>query len=146
MTKDVLITVTGQQDYDKAPEEIQEIQVITRGNYYYKNNKHYILYEEVIPEESKTIRNVVKIAEDYVEITKKGAINTQMMFTLGQQNMSPYITEVGMIEIGVLARKIELLEMEGEMILERLYSLEMNHDYVSDSRIVVKLEQVNETK
>ena len=39
MTKDVLITVTGQQDYDKAPEEIQEIQVITRGNYYYKNNK-----------------------------------------------------------------------------------------------------------
>ena len=51
-----------------------------------------------------------------------------------------------MIEIGVLARKIELLEMEGEIILELLYSLEMNHDYVSDSRIVVKVEQVNETK
>ena len=144
MTKDVLITVTGQQDYGDSPEEIQEIQVITRGTYYYKNNKHYILYDEVMPGVTKTVSNIVKISDDYVEITKKGAINTQMTFTLGRQNMSPYITEVGVVEVGVLARKIELLETEHEILLELLYSLEMNHDYVSDSKITVKVNTVNQ--
>ena len=45
MTKDVLITISGIQMMD---EEDSDVEMIVRGDYYQKNGKHYILYEEVM--------------------------------------------------------------------------------------------------
>ena len=39
MTKDVLISISGLQ---LEAEDDEPIEVVTSGNYYYKNNKHYI--------------------------------------------------------------------------------------------------------
>ena len=43
MTKDVLVRVTGSHLMN---EETDDISVITAGTYYFKNGKHYIVYEE----------------------------------------------------------------------------------------------------
>ena len=45
MTKDVLITISGIQMID---EEDSDVEMIVRGDYYQKNGKHYILYEEMM--------------------------------------------------------------------------------------------------
>ena len=45
MTKEVLVTVSGLQSMGG---ESDQIQVITAGNYYRKNGKHYIVYDEMI--------------------------------------------------------------------------------------------------
>ena len=46
MTKDVIIRICGLQ---AGPETDGEpIEMIVTGEYFYKNNKHYILYEEVV--------------------------------------------------------------------------------------------------
>ena len=69
MTKDVLITisglhyeeniVTGEEDTETEP-----IEVISPAVYYFKNGKHYILYEEPIEGTAGTIKNKIKIKED----------------------------------------------------------------------------------
>ena len=50
MTQDVLLTISGLHDMVFAdPEENEEnepIEVITPASYYWKNGKHYILYDE----------------------------------------------------------------------------------------------------
>lgn len=52
MTQDVLLTISGLHDMAFAdPEENEEnepIEVITPASYYWKNGKHYILYDEVM--------------------------------------------------------------------------------------------------
>ena len=55
MTKDILLSIsglhydmTGIPDEPGAEEENGPIEVITPASYYYKNGKHYIVYDEVL--------------------------------------------------------------------------------------------------
>ena len=78
MTKEVIITIRGLQagpDTDGEP-----IEMIITGEYYYKNNKHYILYEEVMEGETATNKNRIKIAPGYMELVKSGLVIVHMLF------------------------------------------------------------------
>ena len=44
MTKDVLLSISGLQFAARDEEDVEPIEVITAGDYYKKNGKHYILY------------------------------------------------------------------------------------------------------
>ena len=46
MTKDVIVSINGLQ-IARQNEESEPIEVITAGDYYKKNDKHYIIYDEV---------------------------------------------------------------------------------------------------
>lgn len=46
MTKEVLISLKGLQSSMESGEEL--VEVIVAGEYYFRNNKHYLLYEEVM--------------------------------------------------------------------------------------------------
>ena len=78
MTKEVLITICGLQngpDVDGEP-----IEMTTVGEYFYKNGKHYVLYEEVMEGESKPTKNRIKFAPGMLELTKNGVVNVHMLF------------------------------------------------------------------
>ena len=51
MTKDVLLSISGLH-YDVAgvteEDENEPIEVITPAAYYFKNGKHYVIYDEVV--------------------------------------------------------------------------------------------------
>ena len=52
MTKDVLISISGLHFED---DENETVEVVTPGNYYFKNNKHYLLYDEYLDDSSNEI-------------------------------------------------------------------------------------------
>lgn len=54
MTKDVLVSVRGAHIADG---ETNNLEVITAGSYYFKNGKHYIIYDEILEGEEGSIRN-----------------------------------------------------------------------------------------
>ena len=59
MTKDVLVKISGLQfaeDQDNGP-----VEIITTGNYYKKNGKHYILYDEVQEGFDGVTKSVIKV-------------------------------------------------------------------------------------
>ena len=70
MTKDVLITISGIQMID---EEDSDVEMIVRGDYYQKNGKHYILYEEMMEGFTGKVKNVIKISPSGMDIIKKGS-------------------------------------------------------------------------
>lgn len=57
MTKDVLVSVRGAHIADG---ETNNLEVITAGSYYFKNGKHYIIYDEILEGEEGSIRNTIK--------------------------------------------------------------------------------------
>ena len=69
MTKDVLITIRGVHTVD---EEDNDVEMIVRGDYYQKNGKHYVLYEELIEGFKEPVKNIIKITSTSMDITKKG--------------------------------------------------------------------------
>ena len=137
MTKNVLITVQGMQINLNGSDNVE---VTTVGNYYYKNGKHYIYYEEILDCTEPPIKNWIKIYDQKVEVCKRGASNVQMFFETGKKSTSLYKTPFGTIEIGICAQEIEFHETEEKMKLELRYDLEMNGEYVGDSFIYMTVE------
>ena len=48
MTKDILLTISGLQFQAQEDGDGEPVEVITPGDYYKKNEKHYVLYDEVM--------------------------------------------------------------------------------------------------
>ena len=92
MTKDVLVTINGIHTMD---EEDNDVEMVVRGDYYQKNGKHYILYEEVLEGMEETVKNVIKISDSSMDIIKKGAANSHMLFEKNKKNLSCYSTPWG---------------------------------------------------
>ena len=51
MTQEVLLTISGlhQMEFmENGDEENEPIEVITPASYYLKNDRHYVIYDEVV--------------------------------------------------------------------------------------------------
>lgn len=66
MTENVILTVRGHQT-DLGEDATTEL--IAGAAYYYRNGKHYILYDEIDPESGEQSGNTIKIGEDRVDVT-----------------------------------------------------------------------------
>lgn len=130
MAKDVLVSVKGTQFIDG---EKDSVEIITSGAWYEKNGKQYLLYEETYEEMQVTTKNTVKITPELVEVTKKGAISSRMVYELGKQHMSDYVTPMGLIVLGITTKDIFVEADSDKLRLELHYTMEMNGQFVSDS-------------
>jgi len=130
MAKDVLVSVKGTQFIDG---EKDSVEVITSGTWYEKNGKQYLLYEETYEGMQVTTKNTVKITPEIVEVTKKGAISSRMVYELGKQHMSDYTTPMGLIVLGITTKDIFVEADKDKLHLELKYAMEMNGQFVSDS-------------
>lgn len=130
MAKDVLVSVKGTQVIDG---EHDSIEVITSGTWYEKNGKQYIMYEETYEEMQATTKNIVKISPELVEVTKKGAITSKMVYEQEKQHMSNYMTPMGLIVLGITTKDIFVEASEDALHLEIQYAMEMNGQFVCES-------------
>lgn len=135
MTKEVLIAISGLQF---EVDEDQAVEVITVGEYYYKNGKHYILYEEVQEGEGVT-KNTIKISDHQVDILKKGANNVHMVFEENKQNLTYYNTMYGELLIRISTTRVQKKEEENLLLTEIDYGLDINYNHISDCSIRIKI-------
>lgn len=139
MKKEVIINISGLQ-LDVSSEE--PIELMTTGAYYLKNGKHYIMYDE-LTDDSQIVKNRLKISPKVVEVTKKGASSSHMVFERGKENLTYYDTPFGSLLLGINTSKIDLQETEDSMALHIDYGLSINSDHISDCSIDVSIESKN---
>ena len=137
MTKDVLITIRGVHTLDH---EDNDVEMIVRGDYYQKNGKHYILYEEIREGAEERVKNVIKISPSSMDIIKKGVTNSRMLFEKNKKNLSCYSTPVGNLVIGIQANHFYVEEQENSIKVNVDYSLDINYEHMSDCRICVDVQ------
>ena len=145
MTEDILISVRGLHTLDTEQEEEQtdELEMTMPGKYYFRNGKHYVLFEKTDEESQSVVKNRFKLAPDRLEISKKGATNTTMTFQRGEKSSSWYGTPVGDVQLGIEVTEMELTEGEDEIEMNVAYALEMNSEHVSDARIRLRIIERN---
>lgn len=137
MTKDVLITIRGVHTLDHGDNDVE---MIVRGDYYQKNGKHYILYEEILEGAEERVKNVIKISPSSMDIIKKGVTNSRMLFEKNKKNLSCYSTPVGNLVIGIQANHFYVEEQENSIKVNVDYSLDINYEHMSDCRICVDVQ------
>ena len=137
MTKDVLVKISGLQFVGE--EDSDAVEIITSGNYYKKNGKHYILYDEVSEGSTEVTKNVIKIWDSTMEVTRKGPASVHMMLEKDKKNVSYYYTPFGSLLVGIDAKNVSVRESEQEIAAQVKYGLEVNYEYVADCNIMVSV-------
>lgn len=137
MTKEVLVTISGLQF--AGGESNEPVEIITTGNYYKKNGKHYILYDEVMEGMDDVTKNIIKLSCESMDVTKKGAANVHMMFEKNKKNVSYYYTPFGSLLIGIDATDIKLEESEHNIDVKVHYELEVNYEHLADCCITMNI-------
>lgn len=138
MTKDVLITVKGMQAIENG-EEPEEVEMVAKGDYYFRNGHHFICYEEVGESYEEPTKNLIKIMPGSVEVQKKGSTNTHMVFEEAKKNLTFYNTPFGSMQMGISATKVDVKEEEKNIDILIDYALEINDIHTADCQICVNV-------
>lgn len=139
MTKEVLISISGIQIMDG---EDNDVELITAGNYYMKNGKHYILYDEVMEGFEGVTKNTIRITPGNMDITKKGVANVHMEFVENKKNLSCYATPYGDMMVGINTSQISISEAEDQLKVKVDYTLDINYEPVSKCNIIVNVQSL----
>lgn len=137
MTRDVLISISGIQLLDG---EQNDAEIITVGDYFHKNGKHYILYDEVLEGQSGVIKNTIKISPDGLDIIKKGVANVHMVFEKDKKNLSCYATPFGEMMVGVNTNQIIIDENDDVLKVKVKYTLDINYQKISECDITMDIQ------
>lgn len=132
MTKDVLITISG---FQMMEDDDSDVEMIVRGDYYQKNGKHYILYDEIMEGFEGKVSNVIKISPAGMDIIKRGLTNAHMQFEKNKKNHSCYNTPMGDMVVGIQANHIHIDEKPDNLKVDVNYSLDINYRHLSDCSI-----------
>lgn len=140
MTKDVLITIKGLQSLGEAA-DTEEVELVAKGDYYFKNGHHYIFFEERVEGFTEPTKNSIKVSANSVEVKKKGLTNVQMIFEENKKNLTYYATPFGNLQMGIAATKIDVKEQPEGLDISIDYALEINAEHAADCRISVNVRQ-----
>lgn len=136
MGKDALISISGMQfDVDE-----ETVELIIRGNYYFKNGKHYVLFEEQPESDGPITKNIVKFQEGHFEMIKKGGNNSCLVFDQNQKTSTIYHTPVGSIQVDMTTHEMSMVETEEEICVKIKYSLDINYNFISECEVIFKVQ------
>ena len=145
MTKDVFVSISGMhEEIAETPaverDEAEAIEVVTPGSYYFRNEKHYIVYDEAVEGSSEMIRNRIKITgTGCVEIVKSGLSDSHMIFEKNKKNLTYYRTPYGQMLVGVNTRSMDVKVTDERIDILVDYELDVNHEPMADCRIKMNI-------
>lgn len=136
MTKDILLTLSGVQrdPRQNAGEEAEPVTLRTDAKYYFKNNRHYVLYDEL--QEDKSIsHNTLVFKEDYMSLVKRGAIDARILLETGKCNSNTYATGAGILQISMEGERVRVEEEENQIRALASYKMRINDEHVADCEL-----------
>lgn len=136
MEENVIISIKGLRVTEDTDEDVE---VITPGKYYMKNNKHYLVYEEVEEESGASVKNIIKISPQYVEVIKKGTINSKLCFEKKKMYQSIYSTVFGEFLMETRTDDVIVTEEKDAISATIKYELFVNGESMSTNNIVIKV-------
>ena len=112
MVKNVTVTVVGEQRTSREENNVEPIELVTRGSLHEKDGVFYLKYDEYYEDLEKPARNLLKFDKLGLDLTKKGEVSAAMSFRPGETREAFYSTPVGMMNISILTEGYQLVETE----------------------------------
>lgn len=115
----------------EGEDDINEIELKTKGTFAQKDGKFYIIYEESELTGFEDTTTTIKVTEEVVSMTRSGKFNSKMVFKCGQKRLCSYETPYGVIPVGVNPTRLEskLTEDGGKVSIEYILDID-NSEYL----------------
>lgn len=136
MTKEVLLSLKGLQ-FDGESED--DFTTIVPAEYYERNGKHYVIYEEILEGFHEPTKNILKFWEQELEVTRRGVINVHLLFEENRKNLSNYGTPFGELTVGIYTTDIQMRQEEERIRFQADFDLELNYQHQAECKIVLDI-------
>lgn len=150
MTKHVYITVTGccrdesLSSHSQSLPEIDET-VTAPGEFYQREDGFYILYDEPAEgsggQQRTNVKNIVRLRNSVLELTKKGGINARMIFEPGRHHRTDYITPWGTLLLETETRYLNVNRTKDKIHIEAEYVLSADGSAISTRFISIIIQK-----
>ena len=107
----VAVTVEGVQ-VDTAGEKTV-LKSAARGKYSARAGKHYVRYEDASLHD-KVVPTVLKFSGEGLTLIRRGAVDMQLEFRLGERTRSVYRTPYGNFDLLVETQKLDIYFKDGQ--------------------------------
>ena len=104
MKQAVVLSIRGSQRYEDQEPEI--IELVTEGTMEFTNGGWDIAYEETALTGMEGVTTIFRVEPDKVTLTRKGALNSQMVFQQGVPHDSLYQMAFGALLLTVNATSV----------------------------------------
>ncbi|MCH5341287.1 MAG: DUF1934 domain-containing protein [Acetatifactor sp.] len=135
----VQLTLVGRQRDPSGNETVTELSA--NAEFYERNGSLYILYEEKSEDGSLT-KNVIKHKNNLLELTKKGAVNTCMVFEPGREYKTDYLTPFGLLRLGILTNSLKSQRQKDYLEITADYTLTEQERIISYCNIYIKIQNL----
>lgn len=102
---DVMFRIVGTQM--NRGEKDEQIEFITEGKYYEKNNAIYLIYKETEVLGIEGSVTTLKIKDDKVNMKRYGSVGNEMCFEKGKRVTGEYETPFGNMPMELLTNSVE---------------------------------------
>lgn len=139
MKKAVVLTIRGRQSY--ADQEPEEIQLVTEGTLEQVEKGWEVSYEESDLTGLQGVITTFLVTEESICLSRKGRLNSQMVFREGVSHDSLYKTEFGTMMLTVCATKVaaEIKPDGGSIDLRYNIEIEQSAAGVIDYRLDIQM-------
>ena len=124
------LTLTGRQKDGTCETAVTEHS--GAAEYFEKNGSCYIFYEEVYDGGDTVIKNIVKLKNSVLELSRRGSISARMLFEQGKEYITDYATPCGCLKMGISTHSLDVSRTEGVLKIHIKYSLTSNGSPVSE--------------
>jgi uncharacterized beta-barrel protein YwiB (DUF1934 family) len=136
----VAVTVEGVQ-VDTAGEKTV-LKSAARGKYSARAGKHYVRYEDASLHD-KVVPTVLKFSGEGLTLIRRGAVDMQLEFRLGERTSSVYRTPYGNFDLLVETQKLDIYFKDGQGTVQAEYELYLNDALQGHNTLNVVIDKIN---
>ena len=139
MSKDVLISIQSLQNL--GGQDNDGLELITDGSYDYASDAIRFSYMESELTGLDGTRTTFQIFPEEVILSRRGAVNTQMVFRRGEKHSFRYRTQMGALSMSLNTHRLEyaLDEHGGNMEIE--YDLNFEQSFLSRNKFIINVRE-----
>ena len=125
MKQTVMLRLQGRQLYEEQEPEV--IELVTEGTLERLTDGWRICYEESDLTGLEGVTTIFRVQSDRIVLTRKGRLDSQMVFQTGVLHESLYQMEFGALMITVCATKIDWTITEQGGFVDLVYGIDIEH-------------------
>ena len=143
MDRNVTLMISGLHMESKNEDSggDNEIKTVVPAEYFCRGDAHYLLYEERQEDSGESTQNRIKFKNNVLELTRKGFVDTHMIFEEGRQHETCYAMPYGRLTMGIYTKKLTFEESVNSISINVEYVLEMNGQHQAGSRITIVIKE-----
>lgn len=132
MENNILLSISGSQ---MVEDEVNNLELVTQGCYYEKDNVKYIEYYESELSGLDGCKTIISVDGDTVSMMRHGNAEAHMVFKKGERCVNLYSTPYGSLEMGCYPLEmISCMSADGGNLALK-YQLDISGRYASQNTL-----------